>query len=86
VGFDLRHSILSVGFTGSAGTAVVTMSNALLWTDSRYYLQASIQLNKTYWRLIKDVDGSIVDYLGNEPAVKRVCQDPRFISIGKLGF
>ena len=78
--------MLSLGFTGSAGTAVVTMSNALLWTDSRYYLQASIQLNKTYWGLMKDVNGSIVDYLGNEPAVKCVCQDPRFISIGKLGF
>ena len=28
------------GFTGSAGTVVVTQEQALLWTDGRYYLQA----------------------------------------------
>ncbi|MDR1003603.1 MAG: aminopeptidase P family protein [Prevotellaceae bacterium] len=32
------------GFTGSAGTAVVTLSEAGLWTDSRYFLQAEAQL------------------------------------------
>ncbi len=32
------------GFTGSAGTAVVTLSEAALWTDSRYFLQAGEQL------------------------------------------
>ena len=32
------------GFTGSAGTAVVTMEDAGLWTDSRYFLQAADQL------------------------------------------
>ena len=32
------------GFTGSAGTAVITMDNAGLWTDSRYFLQAADQL------------------------------------------
>ena len=33
------------GFTGSAGTAVVTLDEAALWTDSRYFLQAEQQLN-----------------------------------------
>ena len=33
------------GFTGSAGTAVVTRTDAALWTDSRYYLQAAQELN-----------------------------------------
>ena len=28
------------GFTGSAGTAVITRDKALLWTDGRYFLQA----------------------------------------------
>ena len=33
------------GFTGSAGTALVTLSRAYLWTDSRYYLQAAKELD-----------------------------------------
>ena len=32
------------GFNGESGTMVVTMDKALLWTDSRYYLQAGIEL------------------------------------------
>ena len=35
-----RRAYIS-GFTGSAGTAVVTKDQALLWTDGRYFLQAS---------------------------------------------
>ena len=41
------------GFTGSAGTAVVTMTECALWTDSRYYLQAEQQLSSTPWQLMK---------------------------------
>ena len=32
------------GFTGSAGTVVITMDHAGLWTDSRYFLQGQIHL------------------------------------------
>lgn len=42
------------GFTGSAGTLVVTNSEVLLWTDSRYFIQASDQLNGTGIKLMKD--------------------------------
>lgn len=42
------------GFTGSAGTAVVTATEALLWTDSRYWLQAEAQLAGTEFRLMRD--------------------------------
>lgn len=42
------------GFTGSAGTAVITADDALLWTDSRYWLQAEEQLKDTPFRLMKD--------------------------------
>ena len=42
------------GFTGSAGTAVVTDDEALLWTDSRYWLQAGEQLSGTPFRLMRD--------------------------------
>ncbi|MBQ6279645.1 MAG: aminopeptidase P family protein [Muribaculaceae bacterium] len=39
------------GFTGSNGTAVVTLNNASLWTDSRYFLQAEIELEGSGFEL-----------------------------------
>lgn len=42
------------GFTGSAGTVVVTMSKAGLWTDSRYFLQAAAQLEGSGIELYRD--------------------------------
>src|SRR5574344_3022816 len=42
------------GFDGSAGTAVVTMDSAALWTDSRYFLAAAEQLKGTEFILMKD--------------------------------
>ena len=42
------------GFTGSAGDLVVTLDNALLWTDSRYFLQATQQLAGSEIQLMKD--------------------------------
>jgi len=41
------------GFNGSAGTAVVTMTAAALWTDSRYFLAAEEQLRGTEFQLMK---------------------------------
>ena len=41
------------GFNGSAGTAVVTLNSAALWTDSRYFLAAEEQLKGTEFRLMK---------------------------------
>lgn len=41
------------GFNGSAGTAVVTLEKAALWTDSRYFIQAEDQLNGTTFELMK---------------------------------
>ena len=40
--FKCREYI--TGFTGSAGTAVITMDEACLWTDGRYFVQAERQL------------------------------------------
>ena len=48
------------GFTGSNGTAVVTLTDAGLWTDSRYFLQAAIELEGTGVTMYKE-DG------GNDP-------------------
>ncbi len=41
------------GFDGSAGTAVVTLDRAALWTDSRYFLAAEQQLQGTEYQLMK---------------------------------
>lgn len=41
------------GFDGSAGTAVVTLHSAALWTDSRYFLAAEEQLQGTEYQLMK---------------------------------
>ena len=41
------------GFNGSAGTAVVTMNGAALWTDSRYFIAAEEQLRGTEFQLMK---------------------------------
>ncbi|MGM9675963.1 MAG: aminopeptidase P family protein [Bacteroidaceae bacterium] len=42
------------GFDGSAGTAVVTLTDAALWTDSRYFLAAEEQLAGTPFRLMRE--------------------------------
>lgn len=49
---DARRAFLS-NFTGSAGTAVVTLKEAALWTDGRYFLQADQELDKQNWVLMK---------------------------------
>lgn len=59
------------GFDGSAGTAVVTMADAALWTDSRYFLQAEEQLAGTGFRLMKlKIEGTptISQWLGRKLA------------------
>ena len=57
------------GFTGSAGTAVVTMTSAALWTDSRYFLAAEEQLKGTEFQLMKlKMEGTptIPEWIGKE--------------------
>ncbi len=59
------------GFDGSAGTAVVTLTDAALWTDSRYFIAAAEQLNGTPFRLMKDgmaETPSITEWLTNQMA------------------
>lgn len=57
------------GFNGSAGTAVVTMKSAALWTDSRYFLAAEEQLKGTEYQLMRlKMEGTptIAEWLGKE--------------------
>ena len=44
------------GFLGETGTAVITLDQALLWTDSRYYLQAEAELQGTTVELMRESD------------------------------
>ena len=56
------------GFTGSAGIAVVTSDQAALWTDSRYFIQATEQLKDTGFQLMKEkIEGTptIAEWLGS---------------------
>ena len=59
------------GFCGSAGTAVVTLKSAALWTDSRYFIAAAEQLKGTEYQLMKlKTEGTptIARWLGAELA------------------
>lgn len=57
------------GFNGSAGTAVVTLHSAALWTDSRYFLAAEEQLSGTEFQLMKiKIEGTptVSEWLGQQ--------------------
>ena len=57
------------GFSGSAGTAVLTLEHAALWTDSRYFIAAEKELNGTGFQLMKlRVEGtpSVSEWLASE--------------------
>lgn len=79
---DQQRAFIS-GFTGSAGTAVVTLNDARLWTDGRYYLQASQELDSN-WTLMKEslpTTPSQATWLSkNLPAGSRVGVDPSVIN------
>jgi Xaa-Pro aminopeptidase len=86
---DKRREWLS-GFTGSAGTAVVTATSALLWTDARYFLQAESELDSAIagWSLMRDrqpgiptVESWLATTLTRGDAVGA---DPRLFSVNAL--
>ena len=57
------------GFNGESGTVVVTLDRALLWTDSRYYLQAGIELKDSTIELMRESDidcPSVAEWLCEE--------------------
>jgi Xaa-Pro aminopeptidase len=78
VGEHFKARAFMTGFTGSAGTAVVTKDKAGLWTDGRYFIQAEIQLEGTEIELFR---------MGN-PGVPSVMEflESEMPSDGKLGF
>ncbi|GAA6012283.1 hypothetical protein JCM10207_002787 [Rhodosporidiobolus poonsookiae] len=82
---DKRRAWLS-GFTGSAGVAIVTHSSAHLFTDSRYYTQATHELDPSLWTLekvgtkgVKNWDAWLEDGGGELEPGARVGVDPSLI-------
>ncbi|CAJ1365195.1 unnamed protein product [Effrenium voratum] len=78
---DERRSFLT-GFSGSAGSALVTMEKALLWTDSRYFLQAEKQLEGSEWILMKQLQANVPemsDWVLEHLKGKTVGVDPRLV-------
>jgi Xaa-Pro aminopeptidase len=80
---DKRRQFIS-NFSGSAGTAVVTATEALLWTDGRYWLQAQQQLESS-WTLMCMGDSSVPtvgEWLARHLPDARVGFDPSVTSVG----
>lgn len=91
---DKRREYIT-GFTGSAGIAVVTLDDpvaltgeAALSTDGRYFLQAEKQLDKRYWKLLKQ--GLATNPTWNKFAIEKAIKnkfskviscDPRVLSL-----
>ena len=77
------------GFLGETGTAVITLDQALLWTDSRYYLQAEAELQGTTVELMRESDidcPSIPEWLcaeiGNRVSgIGKVAVNPEMYSV-----
>ncbi len=73
------------GFSGSAGTVIITLDKALLWVDSRYYLQGEEEIRGSEYILMKDRSEGVpepVDWLkDNIKAGKKVGVDRSTISI-----
>uniref|UniRef100_A0A3Q3W9J4 Uncharacterized protein n=1 Tax=Mola mola TaxID=94237 RepID=A0A3Q3W9J4_MOLML len=78
---DMRVAFMT-GFTGSAGTAIVTQTKATLWTDSRYWVQAERQMDCN-WELEKDMSiSSIAQWLISEvPPGSEIGFDPFLFSL-----
>ena len=57
--YDGRREFIT-GFTGSAGTALITSTDAYLWTDCRYFLQAEKELCSD-WTLMKSGNHGVLE-------------------------
>lgn len=78
VGEHFKCRQFLTGFSGTAGTAVITMDDAGLWTDGRYFVQAESQLEGSYVKLMRMGDPQV-------PTVEQFLQE-RIPQGGCLGF
>ena len=68
VGEHFKARKFITGFTGSAGTAVITLKEAGLWTDGRYFVQAEKQLSGTEYKLMRMGSAGV-------PALNEYCRE-----------
>eukprot|EP01038_Epipyxis_sp_PR26KG_P016905 gene16905-23198_t len=82
---DMRRQFIS-NFSGSAGTALVLLDKALLWTDGRYFNQASKELSSE-WTLMKSGEPNVLEI--NDWIVKNMFEnqsvgiDPKLFSVSQ---
>ena len=74
-------------FTGSSGDVVVSLNNAYLWTDGRYYIQANNELDCNEFTLLKHITFiAALEYIFINEQIKgedlKVAVDPKVLSIG----
>lgn len=82
---DERRAFIS-GFTGSAGTAVVTMNGAYCWTDGRYFVQAANELDASVFTLMKTHEDPPVEawLTKNLPETSVVGVDGKTVSVSMM--
>ncbi|PSN40454.1 Xaa-Pro aminopeptidase 1 [Blattella germanica] len=78
---DRRRAFIS-GFTGSAGTAIVTENEACLWTDGRYFLQATQEMDNNWTLMREGIPTTLTQgawLVKNLPSGSRIGTDPNLI-------
>lgn len=87
VGEHFKARKFITGFSGSAGTAVITKTEARLWTDGRYFIQAAAQLEGTTVELMKMGEPGVPtlgEYLADTlPANGTIGFDGRVVAMGE---
>ena len=87
VGENFKERKFITNFSGSAGTAVITLNDAKLWTDGRYFIQAAKQLEGTTVTLMKMFEPgvpSVNEYLEEIlQAGQTLSFDGRVVSVGE---
>lgn len=73
------------GFTGSAGSALIGLEHAYLWTDSRYFLQAEQELDPRFFELMRQMPGHprVDQWLLSQGSSLKVGVDPKVMSINE---
>ena len=83
-----RYREFITGFTGSNGMVLVTMDDGVLWTDSRYFIQAAKELEGTPFEMLREQtdDPDVVSYIKvNMEKGSRIGVDSQSISVHSLG-
>ncbi len=84
-----KSRTFATGFTGSAGTALVTQDEGYLWTDGRYFIQAQSQIEETGFQLMKmGIPGypTIVEWIQQHvESGDRIGFDGRVVSLETMG-